>query len=98
MAVRDFYEEVAEKFIEKLKEGTAPWQRNWDAGPGMMPLNPMTENRYRGINVLILMAQNHDDSRWMMKRRLSTMSRSEQYNLAPAKGGVPQTTRGRSGV
>lgn len=69
MAVRDFYEEVAEKFIEKLKEGTAPWQRNWDAGPGMMPLNPTTGNRYRGINVLILMAQNRDDSRWLTYRQ-----------------------------
>ncbi|MDU4375124.1 MAG: zincin-like metallopeptidase domain-containing protein [Bilophila wadsworthia] len=69
MAVRDFYEEVAEKFIEKLKEGTAPWQRNWDAGAGMMPLNPTTGNRYRGINVLILMAQDRDDSRWMTYRQ-----------------------------
>ena len=69
MAVRDFYEEVAEKFIEKLKEGTAPWQREWDAGAGMMPLNPTTGNRYRGINVLILMAQDRDDSRWMTYRQ-----------------------------
>lgn len=69
MAVRDFYEEVAEKFIEKLKEGTAPWQREWDAGAGVLPFNPTTGNRYRGINVLILMAQERDDSRWMTYRQ-----------------------------
>ena len=69
MAIRDFYEEVAEKFIEKLKEGTTPWQREWDAGAGVMPLNPTTGNRYRGINTLILMAQDRDDSRWMTYRQ-----------------------------
>lgn len=69
MAVRDFYKEVAEKFIEKMKKGTAPWQREWDAGAGMMPLNPTTGNRYRGINVLILMAQDRDDSRWLTYRQ-----------------------------
>ena len=69
MAIQDFYEEVAEKFIAKLKEGTAPWQREWDAGAGVMPLNPTTGNRYRGINVLILMAQERDDPRWMTYRQ-----------------------------
>lgn len=62
-----FHERVAQKLIEQLKQGTAPWQRPWDPGnPGaLMPINPITQKRYKGINAIQLMSENHTDTRWM---------------------------------
>lgn len=66
-AKKPFHETVAEKLIERLKEGTAPWQKPWQAGdPGaIMPVNPTTGKRYKGINAIHLMSQGHTDQRWM---------------------------------
>lgn len=64
---KPFHEVVAEKLIEQLKAGTAPWQKPWQPGVpnAMMPMNPTSGKRYRGINAIHLMAQGYDDPRWM---------------------------------
>lgn len=57
---------VAENLIKKIEEGTAPWQRPWKPGQvGMLPMNPVTNKRYKGINALHLMAQGYSDPRWL---------------------------------
>ena len=67
MEKKPFHEAVAEKLIEQLKQGTAPWQRPWEPGePGQfVPTNPITGNRYKGINAIHLIAQGLTDQRWM---------------------------------
>lgn len=62
-----FHEQVAEKLIEQLKQGTAPWQKPWQPGePGAgIPINPVTGKRYRGINIIQLMMQARTDQRWL---------------------------------
>lgn len=62
-----FHQQVAEKLIEQLEKGVAPWQRPWLPGEpgGMMPLNPTTGKRYKGINAVFLMSQGYNDQRWM---------------------------------
>jgi len=62
-----FHEMVAEKLIQQLKEGTAPWQKPWVPGESgaFLPYNPVTGNRYKGINSLYLLSQERDDQRWM---------------------------------
>lgn len=74
-AKKPFYEKVAEKLIAKLKEGTAPWQKPWQAGdPGsILPVNPTTGKRYRGINAILLMSQNFFDQRWMTYKQASAV-------------------------
>lgn len=68
---KPFHERVAEKIIDQLKAGTAPWQRPWNpAAPGaeggsIIPMNPTTGKRYRGVNVVNLMSEGHGDNRWM---------------------------------
>jgi putative DNA primase/helicase len=64
---KPFHETVAEKLIEQLKEGTAPWQKPWQPGEAgaFMPTNPTTGKRYKGINAIQLMSQGHSDQRWM---------------------------------
>jgi putative DNA primase/helicase len=61
----DFAKRLANKLIEQLKAGTAPWQQPWEAGQMASPYNPTTGNRYRGVNILALMATDFADPRWM---------------------------------
>jgi putative DNA primase/helicase len=62
-----FHEQVAEKLIEQLRQGTAPWQRPWEPGEAasLIPINPTTGKRYRGINAIQLMSQGRIDQRWL---------------------------------
>ena len=70
-----FHEAVAEKLIQQLEQGTAPWQKGWQAGePGaLLPMNPMTGKRYQGINAIQLMSQGHADPRWMTYKQAAAM-------------------------
>lgn len=64
---KPFHEIVAEKLIEQLKAGTAPWQTPWKPGEpnAYLPMNPNTGKRYKGINAIHLMSQGYGDGRWM---------------------------------
>lgn len=64
---KPFHETVAEKLIEQLKAGTAPWQKPWEPGEpsAHIPMNPTTGKRYRGINAIQLMSENREDQRWL---------------------------------
>ena len=70
-----FHEKVAEKLIEQLKAGTAPWQKPWEPGEpnAYLPINPTTGKRYKGINVLNLIAQERSDARWMTYRQAESV-------------------------
>ncbi|TCC95119.1 DUF1738 domain-containing protein [Pedobacter hiemivivus] len=60
--------QVAEKLIEQLKEGTAPWQKPWNSSnlPSFeLPYNAVTGNRYKGINTMSLLMAKYEDPRWM---------------------------------
>jgi antirestriction protein ArdC/phage/plasmid primase-like uncharacterized protein len=65
----EYYKNIAEKLIEQLKAGTAPWQRPWAAGQPSIPHNPISGTRYKGGNTIALMVQaidkGYSDSRWM---------------------------------
>jgi antirestriction protein ArdC len=69
-AKRDFRKEVTDNLIAMLEQGTAPWQKPWNAETGMaMPFNPTTEKSYRGGNAVHLLAtgtlRGYEDPRWM---------------------------------
>jgi len=72
---RPYHEVVAENLIKQLEEGTAPWQRPWEPGASgsFVPFNPITGNRYKGINALYLMSQERDDQRWMTYKQASSL-------------------------
>jgi putative DNA primase/helicase len=71
---KPFAEVVAEKLIEQMKAGTAPWQKPWREGEAgtVLPFNPTTGNRYRGINAIYLMSQGHSDQRWMTYKQTAS--------------------------
>ena len=69
-----FHKTVAENLIARLKAGTAPWQQPWEpSSSGFMPTNPVTGNRYKGINAIHLMAQANEDNRWLTYRQAQSV-------------------------
>ncbi|EAK7435273.1 DUF1738 domain-containing protein, partial [Campylobacter coli] len=52
MKNKDFIQETADKIIESLKNGTAPWIKPWKGIDlaNNMPYNPITNKPYNGIN------------------------------------------------
>jgi len=72
---KPFHETVAESLIKQLEHGTALWQRPWEAGESgsFVPFNPLTGNRYKGINDLQLMSQARGDQRWMTYKQASEL-------------------------
>lgn len=71
---RDFRQEVTDSIIRLLEQGTAPWQKPWDAtGSLMMPMNPTSGKPYRGGNALHLLVvginRGLSDPRWMTYRQ-----------------------------
>lgn len=66
--IKALHIQVAEKLIEQLKAGTAPWQKPWssDNVPAFeLPYNAVTGNRYKGINTFSLLIKGYEDPRWM---------------------------------
>lgn len=57
-------EDLAEKIISALEKGETPWQKPWNAA-ALLPENPTTNARYRGLNRVILSLQGRSDGRWM---------------------------------
>lgn len=55
------YQSLSAQLITQLQQGTAPWQKPWVYN---LPFNVESQNRYRGINLLILMLQPYEDPRW----------------------------------
>ncbi len=71
---KPFHVIVSERLIQQLEEGTAPWQKPWiGRGNGVLPTNPTTGNRYKGINAIYLMAQSREDNRWMTYKQASSL-------------------------
>ncbi len=68
-----FYKVVADKLIEQLEQGTAPWQKPWEAGAQLNPINPVTGNNYKGMNALYLSMQGRADNRWLTYKQAKSI-------------------------
>ena len=64
----DYARKFADRIIEALKQGTAPWQKPWKPGELSTPSNVTTGRRYRGNNAVMLMItgaiRGYGDTRW----------------------------------
>lgn len=66
----NYRDEIAAEIIARIEQGTAPWQKPWQAGSiGSAPFNPVSGKPYRGINDMWLTLQGHADPRWMTYRQ-----------------------------
>lgn len=62
---KPYPEQISDRLIEQLEQGTAPFQKPWEAGELVLPYNPTTEAEYKGSNSFWLTMQGHTDPRWM---------------------------------
>ena len=73
-SARQFAEKAAEKMIEQLRKGVAPWQKGWDKPEGseIPAYNPVSGTRYRGLNSFVLASEScergYSDPRWTTYR------------------------------
>ncbi|HBZ1987853.1 TPA: DUF1738 domain-containing protein [Klebsiella pneumoniae] len=75
---KPFYEEIADRLIKQLEEGTAPWQKPWEPGSSRMPQNPVSGTRYKGANALWLAMQQRTDPRWMTYKQAQSVNAQVQ--------------------
>ena len=63
-----YHQQFAERIIQALKEGTAPWQKPWKPGERIMPHNFGSGRDYRGGNAVYLamnaLERGYADPRW----------------------------------
>lgn len=64
----DVYQEVTDRIVAALEQGTIPWHRPWIASADSHR-NPVSKTEYRGINPFLLELTAHavgyDDPRWV---------------------------------
>ena len=62
------YEQITERIITLLAQGTVPWQKPWKARTGL-PRNFVSQKPYRGINVFLLLAMSYESPFWLTFRQ-----------------------------
>ena len=87
---RDHRQEVTDEIVRLLEQGTAPWQKPWEAQDSpALPYNPTTDKPYRGGNVLSLMVsavrKGFTDPRWATYRQAS----AEGWQVRRGEKGTP---------
>ena len=69
-----YHEKFAATVARQIEAGTAPWQREANAGEPALPRNAITGRRYTGGNGVYLASRGQDrgftDNRWISKKQL----------------------------
>ena len=65
---RDVHQDVTDRIVAALEQGTAPWVKPWNARGGL-PVNATTGRPYNGVNVFLLWlreaSEGYTTSRWL---------------------------------
>lgn len=62
---KDIYQEVTDTIVKQLEKGVVPWRKPWKSENDFsfdLPMNYSTQNKYRGINILLLWASAMDQN------------------------------------
>lgn len=62
------YEQITERIITLLAQGTVPWHKPWKARTEL-PRNFVSQKPYRGINVFLLLAMSYESPFWLTFRQ-----------------------------
>lgn len=74
---KDLYQQITDKVVAALENGTAPWKRPWrsvnNERGGIVPSNALTGNAYSGVNILLLWMSAEErgfsTNRWLTYRQ-----------------------------
>lgn len=69
--MNSIYKIVTDKIIEKLENGTVPWQKTWKSEN---PSNFVSNIAYRGINTILLSMQDFESSYWLTFKQVKELS------------------------
>jgi antirestriction protein ArdC len=62
------YDQVTERIIALLEQGTVPWRKPWTVQTGL-PRNLITKKPYRGINTFLLHSMHYESPFWLTYRQ-----------------------------
>ena len=63
---QDQLNEFSERVLEAIEKGDAPWQKPWKEGQLLeLPKNLITDQNYKGVNLINLAMSGYNDPRWM---------------------------------
>ena len=62
------YDQITERIIGLLENGTVPWRKPWSAKGGI-PRNLVSGKPYRGINVILLHSMSYESPQWLTYRQ-----------------------------
>lgn len=88
---KSYTDKVAEKIIEALENGTAPWVRPWKGAElnNIRPYNPTTNKSYKGINFINLSIEQinkgYNDPRWLTYKQAQALG----ANVHQGEKGTP---------
>lgn len=88
---KSYADKVAEKIIEALENGTAPWVKQWSGAElnSIRPFNPTTNKPYKGINFVNLsieqMNKGYNDPRWLTYKQAQALG----ANVHQGEKGTP---------
>ena len=71
----DIYQQVTDRIIALIENGTVPWRKSWSSGSGM-PKNLISKKEYRGINVFMLSASSYSSPYWLTFAQAKSMGGS----------------------
>ena len=74
---QDYYQQFADRIIQRIREGTATWQKPWQPGERVLPENLATGRGYTGGNSLYLAdaaeRRGFADNRWATYRQIQAL-------------------------
>lgn len=68
---QDVYTIVTNRIIELLEAGCVPWQQPWQSG--QPPMNLLSKNPYRGINLLLLNALGYEQPYYLTWKQVNEL-------------------------
>ncbi|WP_069357886.1 ArdC family protein [Burkholderia cenocepacia] len=80
----DLFQEVTDKIVDALENGTAPWQKPW-AASFEWPINGTTGKPYHGINVMLLAANEFQDGRYCTFKQ----AKEKDWSVRKGEHGTP---------
>ncbi|MHB8315220.1 MAG: DUF3560 domain-containing protein [Acidithiobacillus ferrivorans] len=79
--------ELADRLIEQIEAGTASWQRPWEAGDVLAPVNAVTGKPYSGVNYqnLMMFSPDPSDPRWCTYKQ----AQEQGWQVRKGEHGIP---------